>query len=61
MSYINDKETVKLTRFTELIHDKGYTVGEFCNYWGISKRTYERYLADEAKHDKLEKMIRGMK
>lgn len=61
MSYITDKRALNLTRFTELIHDKGYTVGEFCKYWGISKRTYERYLANEEKHDKLEKMIRGMK
>lgn len=50
-----------MNRFTEMIHDKGMVIREFCEYWGMSKRTYERMCADKAKHEKLEKMIRGIK
>lgn len=50
-----------MNRFTELIHDKGYVIREFCEYWEISRRTYERWTADQKKHDKLDKMIKGMK
>ena len=50
-----------MNRFTELIHDKGLTVGEFCKYWQISRRTYERMMANDTKHEKLNKMIAGMK
>lgn len=50
-----------MNRFTELLHDKGFVIREFCEYWGISKRTYERYCSDSDKHDKLEKMIKGMR
>lgn len=48
-----------MNRFTEMIHDKGMVIREFCEYWNMSTRTYERWCADEKKHDKLEKMIRG--
>ncbi len=50
-----------MKRFTELIHDKGITVREFCEYWEISRRTYERMLADTDRHDKLMKMIKGLR
>ena len=46
-----------MNRFTEKIHDKGLLVREFCEYWGFSRRTYERMLADDTKHDKLDKLI----
>ena len=49
-----------MNRFTEMIHDKGMIIKEFCEYWGIHKRTYQRMCADEKRHDELEKMIRGV-
>lgn len=52
---------VVLNRFTEKIHDKGFVIKEFCEYWGMSRRTYERMTANPDKHDKLNKMIEGMK
>jgi len=47
--------------FTKQIHEKGYTIGGFCEYWQISLSTYRRYCANEKLHDKLTKMIEGMK
>ena len=49
-----------MNRFTELIHDKGLTINEFCEYWQISRRTYERMTADNDRHNKLSKMIKGL-
>ena len=49
-----------MNRFTELIHDKGLTVREFCQYWEISRRTYERMMANTDKHSKLDKLIKGV-
>ena len=50
-----------MNRFTEKIHDKGMLVREFCEYWGFTRRTYERMLADDSKHEKLDKLIKGVK
>jgi nucleoid-associated protein YgaU len=50
-----------MNRFTEVIHDKGATIKEFCQYWQISRRTYERMMANDDKHEKLNKMIKGFK
>jgi len=50
-----------VNRFTERLHDKGILVREFCEYWGICRRTYERMLANPDKHDKLNKMIEGIR
>ena len=50
-----------MNRFTQLIHDKNATVNEFCEYWSMSRRTYERMTSNTGKHDKLNKMIRGFK
>ncbi len=49
-----------INRFTKRLHDKGYRVKDFLEYWGVSRRTYERYMADTSKHDKLNKMIEAM-
>ena len=49
-----------INRFTKRLHDKGYRVKDFLEYWDVSRRTYERYMADTNKHDKLKKMIEAM-
>lgn len=50
-----------MNRFTEKIHDKGFVIREFCEFWEISKKTYERMTADDTRHGKLNKMIEGLK
>jgi len=50
-----------MNEHTKKIHDKGYRVQDFLDYWNISRRTYDRMMADVNKHDKLNKMIEGMK
>lgn len=50
-----------MNSFTKKIHSKGYRVKDFCKFWSISSRTYERMMADSGRHDKLNKMIEGMK
>lgn len=48
-------------KFTLLINAKGKRVIDFTDYWNIDIRTYRRWVADETKHDKLIKLIEGMK
>lgn len=49
-----------MNKFTLRIKNKGYDVNDFCEYWGISYKTYNRYVNNHNKHDKLSKMINGM-
>lgn len=51
----------KPNKHTQKIHAKGYKVQDFLDYWGITRRTYDNYCANEKLHDKLHKMIEGMK
>lgn len=47
-------------RFTKMLHERGFKVADFLQYWDVTRRTYERWCADSDSHDKLIKMIRGM-
>lgn len=47
-------------KHTKQIHDKGYKLDEFIEYWGITMRTYRNYCANEKLHDKLNKMTAGL-
>jgi len=50
-----------LNRFTAKLHDKGFLVREFCEYWSICRKTYERMTNNPDRHDKLNKMIEAIK
>ena len=52
---------IPLNDFTAKLHDKGFLVRDFCEYWGICRKTYERMTNNTAKYDKLNKLIEGMK
>ena len=47
--------------FTKRLHTNGYLVKDFCEYWDVCRKTYERMMADPSRHDKLNKMIEGMR
>ena len=47
--------------FTTKIHEQGYTLAGFLTYWRMTERTYRRWCADENKHEKLNKMIEGLR
>lgn len=51
----------KMNSFTARLHEKGYKRQDFYEYWTVSPRTYERMMADPSRHDKLNKMIEGMR
>jgi len=49
-----------MNRFTLLLHNKGWTVKEACERWGIHYDTYNRRCNDDKFHNQLEDMCRGL-
>lgn len=50
-----------MNEFTLKLANRGYMVKDFLEYWDISRKTWERMMNNPDKHDKLIKMIEGMK
>lgn len=54
---IQQQELQVMNRFTEWLHSKGYLIEDFCDYWEVSRSTYERMSRTEKRKQKLTKMV----
>lgn len=49
-----------MNKFTLIIHNKGWTVKEACEYWGIHYDTYNKRCNNTKMHNQLESMCNGL-
>ena len=49
-----------MNKFTLIIHNKGWTVKEACQHWGIRYETYNRHCNSEKFANRLESMCNGL-
>ena len=49
-----------INKFTLAIHNKGWTVTEACQFWGIHYDTYARRCKNLKFKNQLESMINGL-
>lgn len=47
--------------FTKIIHSRGWTVTEACEYWGLRYGTYIARCNNEKLHNQLMCMCKGLK
>lgn len=50
----------KMSRFTKIIHGRGWLVEDACKYWGIRYATYNARCNNERLWNQLECMCRGL-
>ena len=60
MKRLKNKRGKKLNKFTMKLHGNGWLVKDFLEYWGISRKTYERISNDPKRIDELDKKIAAM-
>lgn len=49
-----------MNKFTLIIHNKGWTVKDACEYWGIRYATYNDRCNNPRMHNQLEGMCLGL-
>jgi hypothetical protein len=49
-----------MNKFTLIIHNKGWTVKEACQHWGIRYETYNRHCNSDKFANRLESMCNGL-
>lgn len=50
-----------MNKFTLIIHNKGWTVTEACEYWNIHYDTYNKRCNNPKMHNQLKCMCDGLK
>ena len=49
-----------MNKFTLIIHNKGWSVGDACKYWGIRYKTYNARCNNPKMVNQLECMCNGL-
>ncbi len=49
-----------MNKFTLIIHNKGWSVKDACEYWGIRYATYNSRCNNARLHSQLESMCNGL-
>ena len=51
---------IKKNEFTEIVHSKGWTVWDACEFWGIRYETFYRRVNNPKKHQELKSLCKGL-